>query len=187
MNLETERLILRNLRESDLEDFVEYRSHPQVYQFQGVEPITREKAKLYIEEQKDAEFGKTIGRVQIAVELKSENKIIGDVCLIPQDSDARVVEGGISFSSAYHGKGFAKEASIKLFDYLFEEKNVHRIIGITDVENANCIGMLENLNFRREAEFKQSFWDKRKNYWRDEYLYAMLKDDWKSNYIPLKM
>ena len=177
MNLETERLILRNLRESDLEDFVEYRADPEVCKFQGVEPITREKAELYIEEQKDAEFGKTDARFQIAVELKSENKIIGDVCLITESSDARIVECGISFSSKYHGKGLAKEALLKLFSYLFEEKNVHRIFGITDVENANCIAMVENLNFRREAEFKQSFWDKRNNHWRDEYLYAMLKDD----------
>ena len=119
-------------------------------------------------------------RFQIAVELKSENKIIGDVCLITKSSNARIVECGISFSSKYHGKGLAKEALLKLFSYLFEEKNVHRIFGITDVENANSIAMVENLNFRREAEFKQSFWDKRNNHWRDEYLYAMLKDDWRS-------
>lgn len=179
MNLETERLILRKLKMSDLEEFVEYRSDPKVWKFQGVKPITLEKAKLYIEEQKDAEFGKAGERIQIAVELKSIKKIIGDVCLIPQSSDARVVECGISFSSEYHGQGLAKEVAIKLLNYLFKEKNIHRIIGITDVENANTIGLLENLHFRREAEFKQSLWDKRENCWRDEYLYAMLKDDWK--------
>lgn len=38
--------------------------------------------------------------------------------------------------------------------------------------------LMGNLNFRREAEFKKSFWDKKMNEWRDEYLYAMLKSDW---------
>ena len=41
MNLETERLILRNFRENDLEDFVEYRAAPQVCIWQGISPITR--------------------------------------------------------------------------------------------------------------------------------------------------
>jgi RimJ/RimL family protein N-acetyltransferase len=179
MNLETDRLILRNLRESDLDAFVAYRSDPKICEFQGVAPITRENAELYIEEQKNAEFGKAGERFQIAVELKSENKIIGDILLKQESGNARIVECGISFSSAYHGKGLAKEALVKIFSYLFEEKNVHRIFGITDVENASCIAMVENLNFRREAEFKQSFWDERKKHWRDEYLYAMLIDDWK--------
>ena len=29
---------------------------------------------------------------------------------------------------------------------------------------------MENLNFRREAEFKKSYWDKKMNEWRDESL-----------------
>ncbi|MGI9056402.1 MAG: GNAT family N-acetyltransferase, partial [Pyrinomonadaceae bacterium] len=94
--------------------------------------------------------------------------------------DVRVVEFGISFSTKYQGKGFAKEALIKVFSHLFAEKNIHRIVGIMDVENANMIGLIEKLNFRREAEFKESFWDEIKNSWRDEYLYAMLKEDWKA-------
>ena len=49
MNLETERLIIRNFRESDLEDFFEYRSDPKVCELQGFEPFTRENAKLFIE------------------------------------------------------------------------------------------------------------------------------------------
>ncbi len=178
MNLETERIIIRNFRTSDLDAFVEYRAAPEVCEFQGVEPIKRENAALYIEEQKDAEFGAAGERFQVAVELKTENKIIGDILLIPQSGNARIVEYGISFSSSYHGKGLAKEALVKIFSHLFEEKNVHRIFGITDVENAGCIAMVESLNFRREAEFKQSFWDEGKNAWRDEYLYALLKENW---------
>ncbi len=43
---------------------------------------------------------------------------------------------------------------------------------------SGCIRLLENWNFRREAEFIKSFWDKAEM-WRDEYLYAMLKEEWK--------
>ncbi|CAN5732997.1 GNAT family protein [soil metagenome] len=180
MNLETERLIIRQIRESDLEDFFEYRSDPQVCEFQSYEPITRENAKGWIKVLKDGEFGKAGEWSQFGVELKEEKKLIGDIGLKPENQDVRVVEFGISFSTKYQGKGFAKEALIKVFSHLFAEKNIHRIVGIMDVENANMIGLMEKLNFRREAEFKESFWDEMKNSWRDEYLYAMLKEDWKA-------
>lgn len=181
MNLETQRLIIRKLREGDLEDFFEFRSDPEVCEFQGYEPMTRENAVGFIGKLKDAEFGKPGEWIQLGVELKSENKIIGDVGLKPEAHDARIVEFGISFSTKYQKKGLAAEALIEIFNRLFAERGVHRIFGITDVENASCIKLLENLKFRREAEFKQSFWDAPKNEWRDEFLYAMLANDWKSN------
>jgi RimJ/RimL family protein N-acetyltransferase len=180
MNLETERLILRNFRENDLEDFVEYRAAPQICIWQGISPLTRENAELYIEEQKQAEFGKSGERFQIAVELKSAGKIIGDILLKTGNGDVRQVECGISFSPENHGKGLAKEACLKIFDFLFLEKNVHRIFGLTDAENISCIALVESLNFRREGEFKKSFRDEMKSEWRDEVLYAMLAEDWKT-------
>lgn len=181
MNLETNRLIIRNLREDDLADFVEYRSDPEVCRLQGYEPFTEEQGRKYLESLKDGTFGKTGKWHQLGIELKSKNKLIGDVGLKPETGDSRIVECGVSFSTKYQGKGYAREALTKIFDYLFAEKNIHRIIGIVDVENAGAIRLLENLRFRREAEFKQSFWDAPKNEWRDEFLYAMLAVDWQSN------
>ena len=181
MNLETERLIIRTQQTSDVDDFFEYRSDPKVCEFQGYEPITREQAAQFIEESKDAEFGKAGEWIRLFVELKSEKKVIGDIGLKNDSSDVRVVEFGISFSTKYQGKGLAKEALIKVFSHLFNEKNIHRIVGIMDVENPNMIGLIESLNFRREAEFKESFWDEGKIEWRDEFLYAMLAKDWKKN------
>ncbi len=57
MNLETERLILRNLRESDLDDFHVYHCDPEICKFQSYDAFTIEDSKDFIEEQKDAEFG----------------------------------------------------------------------------------------------------------------------------------
>ena len=97
MNLETERLIIRNFRESDFADFVEYRSDPEVCKFQGYEPFTEEMGRGYIESLIDGTFGETGKWNQIGVELKSEKKLIGDIGLKPESYDARVVEFGVSF------------------------------------------------------------------------------------------
>ncbi len=176
MNLQTNRLIIRNLRESDLTDFVEYRSDPEVCRFQGYEPFTEEQARKYLESLKDGTFGNSGKWNQLGIELKSENKLIGDIGLKPETGDSRIVECGVSFSTRYQGKGYAKEAFESIFDHLFSEKNIHRIVGIVDVENSGAIRLLESLRFRREAHFLQSFCAG--GVWRDEYLYAMLKNDW---------
>ena len=80
----------------------------------------------------------------------------------------------------YQGKGFATEALTKDFEYLISKTETHRIIGLLDTENHGSRKLVENLNFRREAHFKKSFWDKKLGEWRDEYLYAMLKEDWEN-------
>ena len=176
MNLPTNRLIIRNLREGDLADFLEYRSDAEVCRFQGYEPFTETQAEKYIENVKDGKFGEAGKWFQLGIELKGEDKLIGDIGLKPEAFEVRIVEFGVSFSTAFQGKGYAKEALTHTFNYLFAEKNVHRIVGIVDVENLSCIHLLENMNFRREAHFLQSFCDN--GVWRDEYLYAMLKNDW---------
>lgn len=181
MRLKTERLIIRPIKESDLDDFYEYRSDPKVCEFQGYQPILKESAKEYIRALQGLEFGNAGEWVQVGIELKSGGKMIGDIGLKPEKHEPRIVEFGISFSTKHQQKGFAKEALIKIFSYLFEEKNVHRIIGIMDVNNLRMIGLIENLGFRREGNFIESFWDEEKKVWCDEFLYAMLKKDWKMN------
>lgn len=176
MNLQTKRLRLRNLKESDLEDFLEYRSDPEVCKFQGYESYTREAGETYIAQLKDAAFGVVGQWTQLGIELIGENKLIGDIGLKPESNDARIVEFGVSMSRKYQKHGYAREALTRIFDYLFGEKSIHRIVGIIDVENTDCLRLLEALKFRREAAFVESYYEGEA--WRDEFLYAMLEKDW---------
>jgi len=50
------------------------------------------------------------------------------------------------------------------------------IIAITDCENTASVALLERLEIRREGHFLQNVWFKGK--WGDEYLYAILKEEW---------
>ncbi len=75
MNLETERLILRNLRESDLADFLEYRSDPEVCEFQSYEPFSEAQAERYIKNLENGEFGEAGKWIQLGIELKDRKQI----------------------------------------------------------------------------------------------------------------
>lgn len=178
MILETRRLLLRKLKIGDVADFVEYRSDSDVCKFQGFEPLTEEKAIEYIEELKDGEFGEAGKWFQLGIELKSENKLIGDVGLKPAKDNTKIVEFGLSLSMFYQGSGYAREAVAGICDFLFGEMKIHHIYGTTDTENLSCIRLCESLNFQCEGKLRQNFWDNAMQMWRDEYLYAMLKSDW---------
>lgn len=171
----TQRLTIRNFRPGDWEDFYAYRSNPAVCRFQGYEPYSKERCIAFTEAQSRADFGEAGKWVQLAVERTDEKKLIGDIGLKPESYDTRLVEFGITFSHLYQGKGYAKEALTAVLNYLFANHNMHRIIGITDQENRNCIQLLEQVGFRKEGATKQSFWNN--NMWQDEYIYAMLKED----------
>ncbi len=114
--------------------------------------------------------------MQIAIEFKETEKLIGDCYFIINEYDKQQAEIGYSLARAYQGQGFATEAISCWVTYAFITFNLHRIIAITDCENAASIALLERLEMRREGHFIQNIWFKGK--WGDEYLYAILKEEW---------
>jgi RimJ/RimL family protein N-acetyltransferase len=86
---------------------------------------------------------------------------------------------GFTFARSHQGKGLAFEATCLVLDYLFTELRLHRVIAIADCENERSVALLERLGMRREGHFIQNIW--LKGNWGDEYLYAILKEEWLSN------
>ncbi len=171
MNIKTPRLIIRNFKPEDWEDFLEYRSSLQVCEFQSFDPYDEQKAKDFVSTQSMKEFPIIWQRKQVAIE--SDWKVIGDIGLKPESYDIRIMEFGISISPDYRGKWYGKEALQWLFEVLFNQYHMHRIVAITSQENIACIKLLESLNMKREWHLRQNYRNKGKRH--DEYLYAMLK------------
>ena len=89
---------------------------------------------------------------------------------------ARLVTVGITLVQPYQRQGFATEALSCLFDYLFTQRHLHRVVADTDPQNTPAWTLLEHLGMRREGHLLQSLWFKGR--WADEYLYAMLREEW---------
>ena len=176
MNLETDRLIIRSLRPEDLNDLYAYRSDPEVCRYQGYEPATLEECRGILNWQNGKEFGAPGEWVKNALELKTEKKLIGDISVKPE-TDVRIVEFGISMSRDFQGQGLASEALPAIFNHLFNDHNVHRVTALMDVDNVAMIALATRLGFRREGHYIKSFFDN--GDWRDEYFYALLKQEWR--------
>ena len=174
--LETTRLRLRHFMDSDLALFMAYCNDPEVAKYQGWEGISEPEARAFLQEQKEVQPGVPGQWFQIVIELKETGILVGDCALKIEEHDERQAEIGYTLSRAYQGRGIASEAVSCVLEYAFVTLGLHRVIAITDCENVVSVAFLERLGLRREGHFRQNVWFKGK--WGDEYLYAMLQEEW---------
>ena len=166
--VETERLILRCFRESDLQDLHEYLSDPHVVAFEPYKPQS-------LEEVRENLAWRISTNEMIAVELKETGKLIGNVYLGKRDFDS--LEIGFVFNRCFQHQGYARESCEKLIEAAFAT-GIYRIYAECDPENKASWGLLERLGFIREAHLRENvyFWkDTDGNpIWKDTYIYALL-------------
>jgi len=171
----TERLIIRQFNKNDYVDLYEYLSDRRTYKYEPGKPITIEKSKeLCIERSKNKLF--------FAVELKSENKLIGHIYFGKiEPKNLLTYELGYIFNKKYHGKGFATEAIQYFIKEQFLLTNIHRIVAHCNPRNIKSWKLLVRLHFKREGKLRKNIFfnrDKNKNpIWLDTYEYGLLKED----------
>ncbi len=171
--LQSERLLLRNLSESDLDDFLFYRSNPEITKYQNFDTFNRKQAEEFILSQKNREFGVEGQWIQLAIILISDNKLIGDCAVKLSEGTAEI---GCTISNLFQKQGYAKEVLLTLMKFLFEQKNVRRIVETTAEENVASQKLIESLGFRKEGHFFENSFSKGR-FW-NELQYAMLKKEW---------
>jgi RimJ/RimL family protein N-acetyltransferase len=178
-NIEGERMILRKFKESDSEDFLMYRTNPEVALYQGERWVNFkfEQAVKFVKEQMNFEPGIADTWFQIAIELKTTRNLIGDCAIHTLPEDTNQVEIGFTLSPMYQNKGLGTEAVTCLLGYIFNLLDKHRVIAITDVRNKNSIKLLERIGMRKEGHFIKNAWNKGE--YTDEYLFALLKEEWR--------
>jgi RimJ/RimL family protein N-acetyltransferase len=103
--------------------------------------------------------------------------VYGDCGLHFRADEPRQVEVGITLDPARQGQGYASEALTAVLDYLFHHLGKHRVTATTDAENRPAAALLQRLGFRREGHFRQNVWFKGR--WGDEFLFALLRADWR--------
>ena len=174
--LESERLILRRFRDCDLAPFVAYRNDPEVARYQSWESFDEREARAFIREMGTGHPGVPGDWFQFAVESKEIGILIGDCALQVDGQEPYRAEIGFTLAREHQGKGFASEAVLRLWDYAFDDLGLHRVAAIADCRNKPSRALLERVGMRREGHFLENVWFK--GGWSDEYLYAVLKDEW---------
>lgn len=163
---ETERLILRRYKESDLQDLYEYLSNPKVVEYEPYKPMTMDEVRKNLAWRSSTEE-------MIAVELKLNHKMIGNVYLGKRDFES--LEIGFVFNEDYWKQGYATESCEAMIQWAFAN-GAHRIYAECDPKNKDSWGLLEKLGFEREGHLKENvyFWkdEQGQPIWKDTYVYA---------------
>lgn len=176
LNIQTTRLNIRHLELSDLSDFHIYRSNSEVTKYQGFDVMTIEQAENFIKDNSTKHFGKPGEWVQYGIENRDTKKLIGDCAIKLDPYDTRIAEIGITISHLEQKRGFAKEVLFGILTFLFNTKDLHRVVTIVDTENIASINLLKSTGFKQEGHFIENVFFKGK--WGSEFQYAMLKREW---------
>jgi len=174
--IQTRRLILRQLTLADREAFFAYRSLPEVYQYQGWAPKDISEADIFLKTNETLLPNVPDTWLQWAICLKS-GLLAGDLGM-HFSADGYQAEIGYTLSPCFQGNGYAGEAVEAALAYLFNELHKYRVTASVDPRNQSSIRLLEKLNFRLEAYYLESYPDSIT--YTDDLCYAMLLKEWLS-------
>ena len=158
--LESPRIILRHFRDADLSSFLAYRNDPEVAKYQSWESVSTQEAHTFVQEQKTLQPGLPGQWFQFAIELKETGRLVGDCGLKVHQQDTQQAEIGFTLSRDYQSKGLASETVSCLLDYAFIHLGLHRIIAVTDCQNAPCVALLERWVFAVKVILCRTFGSK---------------------------
>jgi len=124
--METDRLLFRAIRRSDIEDVYEYSANPKTSEFLLWEPhnsieYTKKFIDIVLSKYKLGEYN------DWAIVLKENNKMIGTCGFTRIDEYNSIAEIGYVLNPKYWGYGIATEAAKKVVDFAFEVLKVNRV------------------------------------------------------------
>lgn len=172
----TERLVLRGFAPPDIPAIYAYHSQPQVAEWITGRAVSSES------------LAERFGDGSTAVIAEHEGRLIGDLMVRVNDAYAQreVAEGGSAaqaelgwtFDPAFHGRGLATEAVSELLRICFDDLGLRRVVAACFTDNQPSWRLMERLGMRREAHHVRDSLHRDRG-WQDEYVYALLADEWR--------
>jgi ribosomal-protein-alanine N-acetyltransferase len=146
MKLATERLLLKEINESYVEDILRIRSNEVINQFvQRKSPKNNYDALQFILTIK--ERTKNNQTFYWGISLKDQPNLIGTICLWNFSEDRKTAEVGYELLPDYHRKGIMSEALAAVLHFGFNDLHLHEIVAMTNKFNENSKGLLLKHDF----------------------------------------
>lgn len=169
--LTSNRVILREIEEGDLDLIVKWRNDPDVlrYLFSYL-PISsssqRQWYQRYLEDDRQQAF---------VIVLKDGNRPIGTVGLSAIDHRDQKAEMGIMIGEkTQRGRGIGEEALRLLIDYAFTQMNLRKIKALAFADNVVAIKLYEKCGFQLEGTLKQEVY--KDGQFKDVCILSLLRD-----------
>lgn len=156
--IETERLLLRNWREEDIEPFIRHTYTPAVMRWLGG-ATSEEKMRAAIRERMMA-WQEERGFTFWVVERRSDRALLGFCGLKLGDDPGSLVEGEVEVGWRLRedawGQGYAREAAAASLDHAFKVLRAERVVALTVEGNAPSWGLMKRLGMTRRPDLDYS-------------------------------
>lgn len=182
--IRTERLVIRPLQDADIDAVWEYRKLPEVNQWLGRAPATRE---AFHATYSDPARRATTFVIELPGAHGSSSTIIGDLMVKLEDGWAQAevaeqarnteAELGWVLDPAHTGRGFATEAVRATIDLCFGDLGLRRVHAGCFAVNEPSWRMMERLGMRREEASRKTALH-RSGEWMDGLNYGLLAEEW---------
>jgi RimJ/RimL family protein N-acetyltransferase len=176
----TERLILCRFTRDDVPDFLALLAQPSVASAAPEIEATEAGAAAYIDLQNSYEPFVEGKCCDLAIERKSDGRIIGLVTLVRRAHNKAAM--GWALGVEYRGQGFAAEAARALIAYGFTALGLHRIQATTSSDNAGSWKVMERLGMKPEARLREAVLHD--GQWVDALTYGILAQEWQALATP---
>jgi ribosomal-protein-alanine N-acetyltransferase len=173
--LETERLLLTEFENSDADELFKMRSDDRVQKYLDRDPHkTVEDSSLMIEGMILSYINKE--GINWIIRKKDTLDVIGYIGYWRIIRNNIRAEIGYAMKPEYWGKGYMREALLKVIDFGFNKFCLHSIEANVNPENASSIKLLEKCGFKKEAYFKEDYFYNEK--FLDSAIYSLLETDY---------
>ena len=170
--IETERLLMRHIHVSDIEEIFILRSDPIINK-NSLRPLITEKAEAFDFIKKiEAMVEKNEGISWVICEKEVPEKVIGHIGIWRLMKEHYRGEIGYLLHTDFQGKGMMTEALKASIDYGFNQLKLHSIEAHVSPLNQPSINILERNHFIREGYFKEDFFAKGK--FHDSIVYSLI-------------
>jgi RimJ/RimL family protein N-acetyltransferase len=150
--IETERLILREWRESDIAPLLAICRDPQVMEFLG--PLETEEG-IHAAVARQQAHQKNLGHCYWAIGRKADQQMLGFCGIQPEPHGTQMAglpDIGWRLGNAYWGRGYAREAAKASLDWGFANLPDDAIWAITVPANTRSWGLMERLGMKRQHD-----------------------------------
>lgn len=147
--IETERLVLRRIEESDCDIILFLRSDKAVTKFidRPENRKTKNKSDAITFIKKINEDIRTDRSISWGITLKNNPEIVGTICLWNFSDDKKNAEVGYDLNPEFQKKGIMNEALKSVIHFGFNKLDLSKIEAFTHSENQSSIRLLEKNNF----------------------------------------
>ncbi|QWF84709.1 GNAT family N-acetyltransferase [Amycolatopsis sp. CA-230715] len=175
--LESERLVLRQFTEADVDNLVRLDSDPAVMRYlTGGEATPRAKIEQVVLPRLFEEYS-TGPRGRWAAEARDTGEFLGWLSLAPV-ADPGEAGLGYRFRSAHWGRGFATEGSRALLRMAFTELGLRRVFADTMAVNTASRRVMERVGMTYVRTYHLEWDDPIDGTEHGEVEYEIVRDDW---------